>query len=292
MKTDTGYSEENIIGKKDIVYRHKFGMNLTLDVFQPKDSNRAAVLFFNSGGFYSPIFVRQNENAAGSRWLLFQVTQGDKTVDLGLRFSYSQLLLNGFTVFDIRHGSGPRFTLDEIVEDCRFAVQFIKKNAKEYDIDPDRIGAWGISAGGYLAALMGTSSFEKRELEPISSDVNAVVAYFPTGYDWNVEEEVRKTLPALQVDQRVLEALSLEVQVSEKTSPTLIIYGEEDESFITEQSERYYLKLQELGVESKRIRISKTGHLFIGKDNLFNVQAGEYAMTELLNWFQKYLLGR
>jgi len=288
------YSEENIKIKKDVVYGQKLGMDLTLDLFQPRDHNKAAILFFNSGGFYSPIFVRQNENEAGSRWMLFQATQGDKIVDLGLEFSFSQLLSKGFTVFDIRHGSSPRSTLDEIVEDSRLAVQFIKQNAKEYDIDPDRIGAWGMSAGGYLAAFVGARSEHNREVveetEQINSSVNAVVAYFATGYNWNVEEEVRKTLPALQIDQSVLEALSLKNQISEKTSPTLIIYGEEDASFITEQSDLLYAKMQELGVESKLVIIPKTGHLFIGKDDQFNSQAGEYAMMELLYWFQKYLV--
>ncbi|UCG12555.1 MAG: hypothetical protein JSU72_19040 [Deltaproteobacteria bacterium] len=67
MKIDIGYKEENIDLEKDIVYKHKFGMDLTLDLLQPKNNNRAAVLFFNSGGFYSPIFVRQDEKVAGSR---------------------------------------------------------------------------------------------------------------------------------------------------------------------------------------------------------------------------------
>ena len=178
--SDMSNGEENIDIKKDIIYTHKFGMDLTLDLLQPKYNNRAAVLFFNSGGFYSPIFVRQDEKSAGSRWMLFQETQGDKIVDLGLEFSYSQLLSNGFTVFDIRHGSGSRFTLDEIVEDCRIAVQFIKENAKEFDIDPDRIGVWGMSAGGYLAAFVGAN---------LRSHIKAVVSYFPTGYNWDVEEE-------------------------------------------------------------------------------------------------------
>jgi dipeptidyl aminopeptidase/acylaminoacyl peptidase len=265
-------------------------MDLMLDVFQPKENNRSAVLFFNSGGFYSPIFVRQDENVAGSRWMLFQATQSDKIVDLGLGFRFSELLSNGFTVFDIRHGSSARFTLDVIVEDCRKAVQFIKENAKEYDIDPDRIGVWGMSAGGYLAAFVGAGPHENGAFEQISSHVRAVVAYFPTGYDWNVAQEIRKTLPALQVDQRVLEALSLKVRISKSTSPTLIVYGEQDASFITEQSDSLYARLQELGVGSKLIKIPETGHLFIGKDNQYNDQAGAYAMRELLGWFQKYLL--
>jgi dipeptidyl aminopeptidase/acylaminoacyl peptidase len=281
MRSDMSYWEENINIKKDIVYTHKFGMDLTLDLLQPKNNNGAAVLFFNSGGFYSPIFVRQDDNSAGSRWMLFQVTQADKIVDLGLGFSFSQLLTNGFTVFDIRHGSGTRFTLDEIVEDCRLAVQFIQENSKEFDIDPDRIGVWGMSAGGYLAAFMGAN---------LHSHVKAVVSYFPTGYNWNMEEEMRKTIPALQVDQLILEALSLKVQISENTSPTLIIYGEGDASFITEQSDRIYTKMQELGVQSKRIIIAETGHLFLGEDDQYNVQAGAYAMTELIHWFRKYLL--
>lgn len=152
----------------------------------------------------------------------------------------------------------------------------------------------GDERGGYLAALVGTSLSERRKekdtFEQESSRVNAVVAYFPTGFDWTKEVELAESLPALKIDPAVLDSLSLKHHVSIHSSPTLIIYGEDDSDFIVEPSEALHSEMQKQGVESKLIAIPETGHLFLGKDAGFNVRAGEYAMFELVLWFQMYLV--
>ena len=129
MNDVVGHTEADIDIVQDVVYENKSGLSLTLDILQPSKRNRAAVIFFNSGGFYSPIFVRKQASDASSRWMLFQETQENKIYDLGLKFSFTELLSAGFTVFDIRHRSGPQYRLDEIVDDSRRAVEFIKINA-------------------------------------------------------------------------------------------------------------------------------------------------------------------
>jgi len=67
------------------------------------------------------------------------------------------------------------------VQDCKAAVVWLRKNAKAYGIDPDRIGAWGDSAGGHLVALLGTAG-DVKEWEPaeekVSSRVQCVVDWF------------------------------------------------------------------------------------------------------------------
>ena len=74
------------------------------------------------------------------------------------------------------------------IEDCKCAIRFLRAKAKEYHLIPERIGVWGHSAGGYLAALLGTSG-GIRELEgqggwpEYPSHVNAVVdCYGPTDF--------------------------------------------------------------------------------------------------------------
>jgi hypothetical protein len=47
--------------------------------------------------------------------------------------------------------------------------------------------------------------------------------------------------------------------------------------------------MQAVGVVSKLVVIPDLGHLFLGQDEVFNVQASDYTMTELLLWFQKHL---
>jgi acetyl esterase/lipase len=77
------------------------------------------------------------------------------------------------------------------LQDCKAAVRFLRANAEKYGIDPNRIGAWGCSAGGHLAAMLGVTEgiaeFEGDGGNPgVSSRVQAVVDCFgPTDfYTW------------------------------------------------------------------------------------------------------------
>jgi acetyl esterase/lipase len=68
------------------------------------------------------------------------------------------------------------------IEDCKLAVRWLRANAKKYNVDPDRIGCWGSSAGGHLVACLGTMG-DQTQLEGtggyprVSSRVQAVVDY-------------------------------------------------------------------------------------------------------------------
>ena len=72
--------------------------------------------------------------------------------------------------------------------DVKAAIRWLRANAQRYEINPDKIGVWGASAGGHLVALLGTSG-DVAELEGnlgnpgVSSRVQAVVDYFgPTNF--------------------------------------------------------------------------------------------------------------
>ncbi|MCH2462247.1 MAG: alpha/beta hydrolase, partial [Gemmatimonadetes bacterium] len=112
----------------DLVYGHKAGMALTLDVFRPASPNGASVLNMVSGGWVS-------------RWRDPEQAQA----------GYQALLDQGFTVFAIRHGSSPRFNVPEAYADVTRAVRFVRLHASTYGIDPDRLGVYGGSAGGHLS---------------------------------------------------------------------------------------------------------------------------------------------
>ncbi|MEO6846005.1 MAG: alpha/beta hydrolase, partial [Chthoniobacterales bacterium] len=69
------------------------------------------------------------------------------------------------------------------IEDCKLAVRWLRANAAKYNVDPNRIGVWGGSAGGHLAALLGTTEnhpeFEGSGGYPgVSSKVQAVIDSF------------------------------------------------------------------------------------------------------------------
>ncbi len=145
----------------DVVYGHKFGMALTFDVFQPEDANGAGVLFMVSGGWFS-------------RWAPPETMQ-----------NFTKPLTDkGFTVFTVRHGSSPKYSIPEIVKDVRRSVRYIRFHADQFDVNPDRLGVYGMSAGGHLSLMLGTASDagdseSKDPVLQISDRVNAVVALVP-----------------------------------------------------------------------------------------------------------------
>jgi acetyl esterase/lipase len=71
---------------------------------------------------------------------------------------FQPLTSQGFTVFAVRHGSSPKFSIEEAVADVRRSVRFIRLNAERFNIDPQRIGVYGMSAGGHLSLMLGTTS--------------------------------------------------------------------------------------------------------------------------------------
>ena len=90
----------------------------------------------------------------------------------------------GYTVFAVVHGSQPKYTIPEIVQDMNRAVRFIRHHAKDYRIDPDRIGISGASAGGHLSLMLGTAGDAgnpdaKDPVDRESSRVQAVACFFP-----------------------------------------------------------------------------------------------------------------
>lgn len=68
------------------------------------------------------------------------------------------LLSRGFAVAGINYRLTPEFKWPCQIYDCKSAIRFLRKHADEYGFDKDRIGVFGISAGGHLAALLGATN--------------------------------------------------------------------------------------------------------------------------------------
>src|SRR5205085_5731995 len=87
----------------------------------------------------------------------------------------------GYAVASIDYRLAPKFIWPAQIEDCKAAVRWLRANAARFHLDPNRVGVFGTSAGGHLAAVLGTSA-GREELEGIelgnaqfSSAVRAVV---------------------------------------------------------------------------------------------------------------------
>ena len=310
---ENAFNAKAIDVKPDQVYGHKYGLALTFDVYTPRNSTGAAVLFINSGGYASGM-MRQCEKGEDSTWTFIPVNPSGKWNLPPLiveQYNFEKLLAAGFTVFDIRHGSTPKFTIDDIFEDSSRAVRYIKFHAGEYGINAERIGLWGGSAGGHLALLLGArivegqtdyrdvmgafelNRFAEPELET-NSRVRAVGVYYPAGYDLvsDLEKypEIFKNLPALNVEPAILDACSIKRYLGPANPPVLIIYGDQDMPMIIGSSETTAAELGKHEVDVRTIVLPDVGHEFKGKDGYQNAQPGQAAMDELVEWFKIKLL--
>ena len=149
--------------KQDVVYGRKHGVALTLDVFTPKkDPNGAAAVLVVSGGWFS----------------------SHDFIDFAGPGFVAPLTSRGYTVFAVVHGSQPKYTIPEILPDIHRATRFIRHHAKEYAIDPDRLGIYGASAGGHLSLMQGLAGdagdpSAKDPVDRASSRVQAVACFYP-----------------------------------------------------------------------------------------------------------------
>ena len=97
------------------------------------------------------------------------------------------LVARGYVVAAINYRLSQHALYPAQIEDCKAAIRFLRVHAPEYGIKPDRIGAWGASAGGHLVSLLGTTG-DLRDLDgganpDQSSKVECVVDWFgPTDF--------------------------------------------------------------------------------------------------------------
>jgi acetyl esterase/lipase len=98
-------------------------------------------------------------------------------------------LKRGYAVVSINYRMSGEAQFPALVQDARAAVRWVRANAKQYKLDPQKIAAWGGSAGGYLSTMLGTSAGVTELEDPELGDsdqscaVQAVVAWYgPTNF--------------------------------------------------------------------------------------------------------------
>lgn len=261
-------AEDGVRIRPDVVYGHKDGMALTMDVFTPEEPNGAGVLFMVSGGWYS-------------RW-----TPAERAAGM-----FRPLTDKGFTVFSVRHGSSPRYVIPEVIEDVRRGVRFVRLRAETFGVDPQRLGVYGGSAGGHLALMLGTTADSGDadagdEVLRQSDRVAAVVAYFPPTdiRPWVGDDtDYSRNYPALRFDTAQAADCSPLLHVTEDDAPTLLVHGDKDKLVPLEHSEKMMVEFNARNVAAELIVIEGAAHGFGGED-------GRRASHALVAWFEKHLL--
>lgn len=181
------------------------------------------------------------------------------------------LTSGGFAVVapDYTLSAPGRATWPENLDELRQAVQWVKENAAEFHLDPTRVAAMGESAGGHLAAMLGSDP-GPANADGVTSRVEAVVDFFgPTNLAALYQESVTAApavvqylggtpseLPNLYADASPIN------HVSHASAPTLIVQGGSDTVVPPEQSAEFAQALDTAGVTHEFVTIPGATHGF------------------------------
>lgn len=277
------FTEYDIV--EDIVYGQKDGLALTMDVLTPKQNPKGiGVILVSSGSWKSHKSNVDQDN----------VRKRDKD-------HWGQgLLAGGYTLFVVRHGSGPRYHVPEMVTDMNRAVRFVRMTAKQHGVDPNRLGITSGSSGAHLSLMAAVTGDDgdadsKDPVARVSSKVQSVVAWFPPTdlINWGVKDGYR-AINLLRPDMfqeifgevndlpKQLRSISPIYFVTKESPPLLLIHGDADATVPLQQSEILKAKYEEVGVPVKLIVQENGGHSY------WPGIADEY--REVWKWFDRYLV--
>jgi acetyl esterase/lipase len=261
--------------QRDLVYKQVNGQTLQLDIYSPKSITHPLPVV---------LWIHGHHWARGSK---------DQRPPVNL-------MAQGYMVVSLDYRLSGEAPFPAAIEDCKAAVRWLRANAATYHIDPDHIGAWGHSAGGHLAALLGTSG-GVAELEgagdnsTFSSRVQAVcdmsgpsdiLQFYETVSSLN-DGSGRRAKSSIEqflggpVEQNKAKAIAASPvsYVSRDDAAFLIIHGENDMSIPVSQSEVFADKLKAAGVDAT---------LEIAKGRGHGVGGPNFA-SEIISFFDKHL---
>lgn len=190
--------DKRVIVENEIVYKEINSRRLHLDAFYKKSKQQhPAVVLVHGGGWKSG-----NKSQMGS--------------------IASAMAAKGYSCFAIEYRLSPEAIYPAAVQDIKEAIQFIRKNAKQYNVDVSKVAILGCSSGGQLAALIGTTNSTPSSTVQAIIDIDGILAFkHPESEEgkaaslWLGGEY--ETLPEIWKEASAL------THVNEKTPPTLYI---------------------------------------------------------------------
>ncbi len=274
------YLHPRVSRTNGIVYGHRDGRDLALDVLRPARPNGLGVAVMVSGGWKSA--------APGSfpPWMA------------------APLLHRGYTVFAVYHVSQPQATVMQIFDEVSRAIRFIRHDARQYGVDPNRLGVTGGSAGGHLSLLLATRGGPgpADAADPVdrdSSAVQAVAIFFPVTDLLNLGSSTEnagdggpprsfvKAFGPQSTNLAVWKVIGREMSpiyyVRSNLPPTLILHGDADTLVPLDQSERYEAAAQKQGCRVE---------LVVHRGGRHGWWSMVWDIRQFAKWFDRYLAGK
>lgn len=238
---------------------------MQLDLLQPqKKTKMPAIVYVTGGGFI-------NANR-----------------DNGVQLR-NYLAEKGYVVASITYRVAPTAQFPQPLEDVKASIRYLRAHADQWNIDKDRIGIIGGSAGGYLSAFAGTTSgtktFDKGDNLQESSKVNCAVDLYGlsdlsrVGMDYSPEvQQLHKSAGATEAlwvngspvfggkdggvlaDPKATEAANPIAYIGKNSAPMLLMHGTADKVVSPGQTDLLYQALKAKGVPAERYEIPGAAH--------------------------------
>jgi acetyl esterase/lipase len=189
-----------------------------------------------------------------------------------------ELATQGFVVVSLDYRLGPRAPWPAQIEDVKCAIRYLRANAHDLNIDPAAIGAWGLSAGGHLVALLGTAGpsagWDVGAYPDESSKVQAVVDMAgpsdlltlgdDRGESMIVQENFISLLGTVSRQQlgAALRLASPVTYVAPRDPPFLLLQSDNDETVNPQQTQELAWDLAANQVPLQLIMVHGAGHEF------------------------------
>ena len=262
-----------VVTKPNIEYVEHDGTKLTGDLYMPKGLAKAPVIVSIHGGGW------QNGSPAS------------------FKYWGPYLAKRGYGTFAIKYRLGKPGMYPKAVYDAKSAIQFVRANAADLGVDPERIGLSGDSAGGHLVTLLGLAADEyKSEYrnDPnanVPANVKTVVGFYGV-YDlleqWHHDQISRprdniseKLLGASPMQNRKIYFESSPINhatVDRTRSRFFLVNGLADDIVSPSQTQQFWQALNAAGIYSRRVVIPGAGHFF-SSDPIDNEQGSPVAIA-------------
>jgi len=163
----------------------------------------------------------------------------------------------GISAFVLKYRLGPKYHHPAMINDAQRAIRIVRSRAASLNVQPDRIGIWGFSAGGHLASTAAThfDSGDPNAADPIdragSRPDFAILSYPVISLGEFAHVGSRNNLLGKNPDPKLVEDLSNDLRVTAQTPPTFLFHTTADAAVPVENSVRFYLALRKAGVPAE-----------------------------------------